>query len=57
MQDLELLNENVGRTVGGRVEISDDEENDRERIKEGLFGHVVVNSLIIKLFLQYDNKR
>lgn len=39
--DLDLLDENVGRKVGGRVAISDDEEDDRERIKGDLFGHVI----------------
>ena len=32
------------------MEISDDEENDRERIKEGLFGHVVVNFLCCPIY-------
>lgn len=40
--DLDLLNENFGRNVGGRVEISDDDEDDRERIKGALFGHVCI---------------
>ncbi|KAL7079838.1 hypothetical protein ACQ4LE_000385 [Meloidogyne hapla] len=35
--DLDLLNENIGHNVRGRVEISDDED-DRERIKGQLFG-------------------
>ena len=36
--DLELLNENTGQTVRGRVAISDDEEqDDRERIRDHLF--------------------
>jgi hypothetical protein len=34
--DLDLVNENIGRHVGGRVEISDDED-DREKIKHDLF--------------------
>lgn len=40
--DLDLVNENTGINVGGRVEISDDEslQDDRERIKDDLFGHV-----------------
>jgi hypothetical protein len=38
--DLELLNENTGeQNKRGRVEISDDED-DRERIKDQLFGRV-----------------
>ena len=39
-KEIELLKQHCA--VGGRVEISDDEESDRERIKEGLVGHVLV---------------
>jgi hypothetical protein len=35
---LELVAENTSRTVRGRVEISDDDEDDRERINRKLFG-------------------
>uniref|UniRef100_A0A915EDD2 Helix-turn-helix DNA-binding domain-containing protein n=1 Tax=Ditylenchus dipsaci TaxID=166011 RepID=A0A915EDD2_9BILA len=35
--DLDLLDENIGRKKGGRVEMDSDDEDDRERIKNDIF--------------------
>jgi transcription elongation factor SPT6 len=38
--ELELINENIGRKVGGRVQLdSDDEDDDRTRVQNDLFGY------------------
>lgn len=61
---MDLLNENIGHNVRGRVEISDDED-DRERIKGQLFGTVSLtyplffktfSSLILSMMAVQTNK-